>query len=327
MFLKSVKARGFKSFARPVEFGFEPGITVVVGPNGSGKSNIADAVVWAMGEQSPSAVRGASMQDVIFSGSDKMAPAGMAEVEILLDNSRGVLPIEFSEVLVSRRLYRDGEGSYFINRSACRLIDVAELLSDAGLGHDGHSIISQGKVDSILESKPYQRRSHIEEAAGLGKFKKRRHRAERKLEAVRRNLLRLADIEDELKTNLRPLKRQATAAERSSKLDLQIAVARTKLIKGKLAELTAELQAAETASRDAGSRREELEAELASTAEERRATEELLSASLQEHKRLAARFYSLKSQREKLTHRRGAVTEKREKDGRATGRARAATEN
>lgn len=327
MFLKSVKARGFKSFARPVEFGFEPGITVVVGPNGSGKSNIADAVVWAMGEQSPSAVRGASMQDVIFSGSDKMAPAGMAEVEILLDNSKGVLPIEFSEVLVSRRLYRDGEGSYFINRSACRLIDVAELLSDAGLGRDGHSIISQGKVDSILESKPYQRRSHIEEAAGLGKFKKRRHRAERKLEAVRRNLVRLADIEDELKTNLRPLRRQATAAERSSKLDLQLAVARTKLIKGKLAELTAELQDAESASRDAGSRRQELEAELASTAEERRATEELLSASLQQHKQLAARFYSLKSQQENLVHRRESVTERRETLVQAAGRARAKMDN
>ncbi|MHB1381258.1 MAG: AAA family ATPase, partial [Thermoleophilia bacterium] len=186
MFLKSIKARGFKSFARPVDFSFEPGITVVVGPNGSGKSNIADAVLWAMGEQSPSAVRGASMQDVIFSGSDKMAPAGMAEVEILIDNSNDLLPIEFSEVLVSRRLHRDGEGSYYINKSPCRLLDVAELLSDAGLGRDGHSIISQGKVDQILESKPVDRRGHIEEAAGLGKYKKRRRRAELKLEQVRR---------------------------------------------------------------------------------------------------------------------------------------------
>jgi chromosome segregation protein len=327
MFLKSVKARGFKSFARPVEFGFEPGITVVVGPNGSGKSNIADAVVWAMGEQSPSAVRGATMQDVIFSGSDKMAPAGMSEVEILLDNSRGLLPIEFSEVVVSRRLYRDGEGQYFINRTACRLIDVTELLSDAGLGRDGHSIISQGKVDSILESKPIERRAHIEEAAGLGKFKKRRHRAEYKLQAVRRNLERLADVEEEVKSNLRPLKRQATAAERSSKLDQQIALAQTRQIKGRLAVLTAELEAAERDSNDAGARRNELEQELAATAEERRRTEELLSASLQEHKRLAARYYSLKSQKDSLGNRREAMAERRDMLALAARRAEAKIEN
>ncbi|MHB8793545.1 MAG: chromosome segregation protein SMC [Thermoleophilia bacterium] len=327
MFLKSIKARGFKSFARPVEFGFQPGITVVVGPNGSGKSNISDAVVWAMGEQSPSAVRGASMQDIIFSGSDKMAPAGMAEVEIMLDNSQGLLPIEFSEVMVSRRLYRDGEGQYFINRSACRLIDVTELLSDAGLGRDGHSIISQGKVDSILESKPIERRSHIEEAAGLGKFKKRRRRAEHKLAAVRRNLERLADVEEEVKSNLRPLKRQATAAERSSKLEGQIALAQTQLIKGRLEVLTAELEAAETASRTAGARRTELEQELAATAEERRRTEELLSSSLQEHKRLAARFYSLKSQKDSLSNRREALAERRDMLSQAARRAEARIEN
>ncbi len=327
MFLKSIKARGFKSFARPVEFGFQPGITVVVGPNGSGKSNISDAVVWAMGEQSPSAVRGATMQDVIFSGSDKMAPAGMSEVEITLDNSRGLLPIEFSEVTVSRRLYRDGEGQYFINRSACRLIDVTELLSDAGLGRDGHSIVSQGKVDSILESKPINRRSHIEEAAGLGKFKKRRRRAEHKLAAVRRNLERLADVEEEVKTNLRPLKRQATAAERGSKLDRQIATAQTQLIKGRLKVLTAELEAAEKASREAGFRRGELEQELAATAEERRLSEELLSASLHEHKQLAARYYSLKSQKDSLGNRRSAMAERRDMLAQVARRAEARIEN
>ncbi|MHB9052918.1 MAG: chromosome segregation protein SMC [Thermoleophilia bacterium] len=327
MFLKSVKARGFKSFARPVEFGFEPGVTVVVGPNGSGKSNIADSVVWAMGEQSPSAVRGASMQDVIFSGSDKMPPAGMAEVEITFDNSQGLIPIEFSEVTVSRRLYRDGEGQYFINRSACRLIDVTELLSDAGLGRDGHSIISQGKVDSILESKPAERRSHIEEAAGLGKYKKRRRRAEHKLAAVRRNLERLADVEEEVRSNLRPLKRQATAAERSTKLDAQIAEARTRMIKGRLKALTEELEAAEKASREAGNRRAELEQELSATAEERRRTEELLSSSLQEHKRLAARFYGLKSQKDSLENRRSAMAERRDMLAQAIRRAESKIEN
>ncbi|MHC4984452.1 MAG: AAA family ATPase, partial [Planctomycetota bacterium] len=307
MFLKSIKARGFKSFARPAQFAFEPGITVVVGPNGSGKSNIADAVLWAMGEQSPTAVRGSKMQDVIFSGSDKMAPSGMAEVELLIDNSSELLPIEFTEVLVSRRLHRDGEGSYYINSSPCRLIDVTELLSDAGLGRDGHSIISQGKVDLVLESKPEERRGHIEEAAGLGKYKKRRRRAELKLAQVRRNLERLADVEEELKTNLRPLKRQATAAERSAKLDLQIAQAQTRLLKGKLSLLKAEMGEAEEASREASERRAELEQELARTAEERRQTEELLARSLQGHKQMASRFYGLKSQLESLGNRKASV--------------------
>ncbi|MEK7816837.1 MAG: AAA family ATPase, partial [Actinomycetota bacterium] len=191
MFLKSVKARGFKSFGRPVELAFEPGITVVVGPNGSGKSNIADAVMWVMGEQSPTAIRGANMRDFIFSGSDKLSPAGVAEVEITLDNGNGSMPIEFSEVSISRRLYREGEGAYLINQSPCRLTDVVELLADAGLGKNAHSIISQGKVDAILESRPQERRASIEEAAGLGKYKKRRHRAEVKLRAVTRNLERL----------------------------------------------------------------------------------------------------------------------------------------
>ncbi|MBE0429256.1 MAG: chromosome segregation protein SMC [Thermoleophilia bacterium] len=327
MFLKSVKARGFKSFGRPVEFGFEPGITVVVGPNGSGKSNIADAVLWAMGEQSPSALRGASMQDVIFTGSDKLSPAGMAEVEIVFDNNSGQIPIEFSEVALSRRVYRDGESSYFINRSACRLIDIAELLSDAGLGRDSHSIISQGKVDSILESKPIERRAHIEEAAGLGKFKKRRRRAELKLDAVRRNLERLADVEEEVKAQLRPLKKQATAAERSAKLDLQIARAKTRLLKGRLEILNSELEGAQDASRTAGERRAQLEAELARTAGRRRQTEELLTESLTAHKQLADRYYSLKSKRDTLESRREAMAARREMADQGVKRAEARLQN
>ena len=323
MFLKSVKARGFKSFARPVEFAFEPGITVIVGPNGSGKSNIADAVLWAMGEQSPSSVRGSTMQDVIFSGSDKLSASGLAEVEILLDNSSGLLPIEYSEVLISRRLSRDGDGEYFINKTGCRLIDVGELLSDAGLGRDSHSIIGQGKVDAVLESKPHERRAHIEEAAGLGKFKKRRHRAERKLEAVRRNLERLADVEEEVKTNLRPLKRQATAAERSERLDRKIAMARARMIKGKLAEINRELERAKSESRQAGALRQQIEKQLAEAAEERRRTEELLANSLKEHKQLAARFYGLKSQQEGIAQRSESVRQRRAMLAQADKRARA----
>ncbi|MHB1412304.1 MAG: chromosome segregation protein SMC [Thermoleophilia bacterium] len=327
MFLKSVKARGFKSFARPVEFALEPGITVVVGPNGSGKSNIADSVTWAMGEQSPSAVRGSSMQDVIFSGSDKLSPAGMAEVELLLDNSNGQIPIEFSEVLISRRLYRDGEGAYFINKSPCRLIDITELLSDAGLGQNTHSIISQGRVDAILESKPVHRRAYIEEAAGLGKYKKRRHRAERKLDAVRRNLERLADVEEEVRSNLRPLKRQATAAERSARLEQQIAEAESRMIKGRLAALTAELALSEDQASQAGARRGELEARLAATAAERRQTEEMLSGSLRRHQELASRFYGLKSRQENLGGRREATARRLEMLEVAARRAGARREN
>ncbi|GBE57555.1 chromosome partition protein Smc [bacterium BMS3Abin01] len=323
MYLKSVKARGFKSFARPVEFAFEPGITVVVGPNGSGKSNIADAVVWAMGEQSPSAVRGATMQDVIFSGSDQMAPSGMAEVELVFDNSCGTIPLDFSEVMISRRLYRDGDGQYFINKSGCRLIDVGELLSDAGLGRDSHSIISQGKVDAVLEGRPTERRAHIEEAAGLGKFKKRRRRAERKLARVRNNLERLADVEEEVRVNLGPLKRQATAAERSARLDLQIAVARARLIKGVIAGLGRELSLAEDASRQAVERRRRYEKQLADTAAERRRTEELLAASLKEHKQMASLFYSVKSQQEGTEQRRDALSQRRRMLAQAGKRAQA----
>lgn len=327
MFLKSVKARGFKSFGRPVEFGFEPGVTVVIGPNGSGKSNIADAVVWAMGEQSPSALRGASMQDVIFTGSDTLSPAGMADVEIMFDNASGQIPIEFSEVTVSRRVHRDGESSYFINRSACRLIDVTELLSDAGLGRDSHSIISQGKVDAILESKPVERRAHIEEAAGLGKFKKRRRRTELKLEAVKRNLDRLADVEEEVKSQLRPLKKQATAAERSAKLDLQIARAQAQFLQGRLQVLGEQLAGAETASREATDRRSEIEHDLSRTAEERRQTEELLTGSLQAHKELADRFYSLKARRDALEGRREAMAERRDMIAQGAKRAEARVQN
>lgn len=327
MYLKSVKARGFKSFGRPVEMTFETGITVVVGPNGSGKSNIADAVMWAMGEQSPSAIRGASMRDFIFSGSDKLSPAGVAEVEITLDNGSGAMPIEFSEVSISRRLYREGEGTYFINQSPCRLTDVVELLSDTGLGKNAHSIISQGKVDSILESRPRERRACIEEAAGLGKYKKRRHRAEVKLRAVKRNLERLADVEEEVRSNLRPLKRQATAAERSRKLDLKIAAARAGVAQGRLEILGGKLKAAEALSQEAMERRAEMEEKLSAVSRERQATEEELSASIQGHKELAGRFYKTRSQLEGLTLRCEAVRQKQEMLSESRRRLEAKTQN
>ena len=175
MYLKTVRMRGFKSFAQNVELSFDQGIAVVVGPNGSGKSNIADALQWAMAVQSPAQLRAPTGQDVLFGGSDVRQAAGVCEVELVLDNECGTLPIEFNEVSVMRRLYRDGESEYYLNRAKVRRLDVMELLSDTGLGREMHSVIGQGKVEEILLSKPHERRRFVEEAAGLGKYQRRRH--------------------------------------------------------------------------------------------------------------------------------------------------------
>src|SRR5436190_14139444 len=230
MYLKTVRLRGFKSFAQNVELRFDEGIAVVVGPNGSGKSNIADALQWAMAVQSPAQLRAPTGQDVLFGGSDSRPAAGVCEVELVLDNECGTLPIEFNEVSVMRRLYRDGESEYFLNRARVRRLDVLELLSDTGLGREMHSVIGQGRVDEILTSKPYERRRFVEEAAGLGKYQRRRLRAEAKLARVSSELERARDLEREVRARLRPLQIQATAAERAAKLGGEIAAGRLRLI-------------------------------------------------------------------------------------------------
>src|SRR6185503_17020525 len=181
MHLKTLRMRGFKSFAHGVELTFEHGIAVVVGPNGSGKSNIADALQWAMAVQSPAQLRAPSGLDVLFGGTDSRPPAGVCEVELVLDNECATLPIEFGEVSIMRRLTRDGDSEYFINRSRVRRLDVLELLSDTGLGREMHSVIGQGRVEEILLAKPHERRRFVEEADGLGKYQRRRSRAELKL--------------------------------------------------------------------------------------------------------------------------------------------------
>ena len=193
-------------------------MSVVVGPNGSGKSNVTDAVLWAMGEQSPLAVRGQSMQDVIFGGGRGVQARSAAEVEIVLDNSDGTVDLPLSEISIVRRLDRSGEGDYRLNGARCRLVDVIEVLSDTGLGKETHSVISQGRVEAIVTSKPRERRLLIEEAAGLGKHRKRRRRAQLKLERTQENLDRALDVEREARTRLRPLKRQAEAAELHERL-------------------------------------------------------------------------------------------------------------
>ena len=231
MYLKSLTLKGFKSFPDRTRLDFGPGVSVVVGPNGSGKSNVTDAVLWAMGEQSPLAVRGQSMQDVIFGGGHGVQPRSSAEVEIVLDNSDGTIELPLSEISIVRRLDRTGEGQYRLNGTRCRLSDVIEALSDTGLGKETHSVISQGRVEAIVTSRPRDRRLLIEEAAGLGKHRKRRRRAQLKLERTQENLDRALDVEREARTRLRPLKRQAEAAQLNERLERQIQQARLELIR------------------------------------------------------------------------------------------------
>jgi len=218
VFLKTLTLKGFKSFADTTVMDLEPGVTVVVGPNGSGKSNVVDAIAWVLGAQAPSAVRSQKMDDVIFAGTAKRPALGRAEVTLTLDNSAGLLPVEFSEVSVSRTLFRTGESEYAINGVQCRLLDVQELLSDAGVGRQQHVIVSQGQIDAVLNARPEDRRSIIEEAAGVLKFRKRKEKSERRLEATEASLLRVQDLLREVRRQLRPLERQAEAARRHGDL-------------------------------------------------------------------------------------------------------------
>ena len=214
MFLKALTLKGFKSFADNTILEFEPGVTVVVGPNGSGKSNVVDAIGWVLGAQAPSAVRSQKMDDVIFAGTTKRPALGRAEVSITIDNSAGLLPIEFNEVTVTRTLWRSGDSEYAINGVPCRLLDVQELFSDTGVGRQQHVIVGQGQIDAVLNARPEDRRLVIEEAAGVLKHRRRKERSERRLTATEGNLVRLQDLQREVRRQLRPLERQADAARR-----------------------------------------------------------------------------------------------------------------
>ncbi|HEY2637578.1 MAG TPA: AAA family ATPase, partial [Solirubrobacteraceae bacterium] len=277
MYLRSLTLKGFKSFPDRTKLAFGPGVSVIVGPNGSGKSNVTDAVLWALGEQSPLAVRGNSMQDVIFAGGHGRASAASAEVELVLDNGAGDLGVDFPEVSVSRRLDRNGEGEYRLNGARCRLVDVLEVLSDTGLGKEMHSVVSQGRVESIVTSKPRDRRLLVEEAAGLGKHRKRRRRAQLKLERTQDNLDRALDVEREARSRLRPLKRQAEAAELHERLERQTAEARWELARDDVRAASAALAEAEAAAATARGAREAAEAELAEVAQRREQAEETLA--------------------------------------------------
>ncbi|MEY2915346.1 MAG: chromosome segregation protein, partial [Actinomycetota bacterium] len=215
MYLKSLTLKGFKSFATPTTFAFEPGVTCVVGPNGSGKSNVVDALAWVMGEQGAKTLRGGKMEDVIFAGTTTKGPLGRAEVQLTIDNSDGALPIDYTEVTISRTIYRNGGSEYAINGEGCRLLDVQELLSDSGLGREMHVIVGQGQLDSVLKATPEERRGFIEEAAGILKHRRRKEKTERKLEAMQVNLTRLSDLAGEVRRQLKPLSQQAETARQA----------------------------------------------------------------------------------------------------------------
>ena len=242
MFLKTLTLKGFKSFADATALEMEPGITVVVGPNGSGKSNVVDAIGWVLGAQAPSAVRSQKMDDVIFAGTSSRAALGRAEVSLTIDNSAGLLPIEFTEVTITRTLFRSGDSEYAINGAPVRLLDIQELLSDTGVGRQQHVIVSQGQIDAVLNARPEERRLIIEEAAGVLKYRKRKERAERKLTATEGNLTRLQDLLREVRRQLRPLERQADAARRHGDLVAELQQLRRHLVGREIAVLRARLE-------------------------------------------------------------------------------------
>jgi chromosome segregation protein len=304
MHLRAIKLRGFKSFPEPVEVRLEPGVAVVVGPNGSGKSNVADAIVWAAGSMAPSELRAEKPDDVIFAGGGGRTAEEFCEVELLFDNPDGDGPLPYTELSVARRLHRGGEGQYLLNRTTVRRIDLVELLADLGLGGGMHSIIGQGRVEEILGSKPEDRRQLLEEAAGLGRFKRRKHRAELKLARVAIQVERARDVEAEVKKRLRPLALQATAAERAEKLRGEIASLRARVAELDLAELRERLQDGDGRRTAALLARKHADEKLDALLEERRRAEEELADAAGRREQATAVLYRLRSARERLELRR-----------------------
>jgi chromosome segregation protein len=300
MHLRSISLKGFKSFPDRTKLDFAPGTSVIVGPNGSGKSNITDAVLWALGEQSPLAVRGQTMQDVIFAGGHGLPSRNAAEVEVVLDNSDGAFESDFSEISIVRKLDRSGDGEYRLNGARCRLVDVLEVLSDTGLGKEMHSVVSQGRVEAIIHSKPRDRRLLIEEAAGLGKHRKRRRRAQLKLERTQDNLDRALDVEREARSRLRPLKRQAEAAELHERLERQSLEARFSLARDDVRAVAVELAEAEKLAAAATAERAETERLLSAVAARREAAEEAFAEHSRAREALSSRLYGARSAAERI---------------------------
>jgi chromosome segregation protein len=306
MHLRSLVLKGFKSFPDRTRLDFSPGVSVIVGPNGSGKSNVAEAVLWALGEQSPSAVRGQTMQDVIFAGGQGLASRSAAEVEVILDDSdaggpdRPGAPSGFSEISIARRLERSGEGGYRLNGARCRLVDVAEVLSDTGLGREMHSVVSQGRVEAIVHSRPLERRRLIEEAAGLGKHRRRRRRAELKLGHTRENLERALDVEREARSGLRPLKRQAEAADLHARLERGMLEARLELGREDLRVAEEERAGAEEDAAQARAERDEADRRLSETGRRREQVELDFAEHARAREALAGRVHAARSAEERI---------------------------
>jgi chromosome segregation protein len=307
VYLKSITLKGFKSFPDRTRLEFGPGVSVVVGPNGSGKSNVTDAVLWALGEQSPMAVRGQSMQDVIFGGAPGRQAGRSAEVELVLDDSEGTLALGAPEVSIFRRLDRNGDGEYRLAGARCRLVDVIEVLSDTGLGKEMHSVISQGRVEAIVTSKPRDRRLLIEEAAGLGKHRKRRRRAQLKLARTQDNLDRALDVEREARSRLRPLKRQAEAAELHARLERQTLEVRWELARDELRAQLAALEQAQAEVTRTRERRAHVERQLQAVARRREQAEEALAERSAQREELSRRCFVAQSAGERLAYRSEAV--------------------
>ena len=263
MHLNSLTLRGFKSFASATTLRFEPGITAVVGPNGAGKSNVVDAIAWVLGEQGAKALRGGKMEDVIFAGTAGRPPLGRAEVTLTIDNSDNALPIDYTEVSITRRMFRDGASEYEINGESARLLDIQELLSDSGIGREMHVIVGQGQLDSVLQARPEDRRGFIEEAAGVLKHRKRKEKALRKLDAMEANLARLIDLTAELRRQLKPLGKQAEIARRAAGVQAELRDSRLRLLADDLVTLRDELDREVADEQAIRARRGGVEAELA----------------------------------------------------------------
>jgi chromosome segregation protein len=301
VYVKSLTLRGFKSFASATSLRLEPGITCIVGPNGSGKSNVADALAWVMGEQGAKSLRGAKMEDVIFAGTSLRAPLGRAEVSLSIDNTDGALPIDYTEVTIARTMFRNGGSEYALNGTPCRLLDVQELLSDSGIGHEMHVIVGQGQLEDILRATPEERRGFIEEAAGVLKHRKRKERALRKMETMEANLIRVNDLTGEIRRQLGPLGRQAEAARRAATIQAEARDARLRLLADDLCALTTTFE--QEVADESALLAHRAEAEAALTAVRSRLGDLELEA--QESAPLLARaqerWFALSSLRERLT--------------------------
>ncbi|WP_285751898.1 chromosome segregation protein SMC [Lentzea sp. NBRC 105346] len=304
MHLKSLTLKGFKSFASATTLRFEPGITCVVGPNGSGKSNVLDALKWVMGTQGARDLRGGKMEDVIFAGTSGRAPLGRAEVTLTIDNSDGALPIEYTEVSITRRMFREGATEYEINGNSCRLMDIQELLSDCGLGREMHVMVGQGQLASILESKPEERRAYIEEAAGVLKHRKRKEKALRKLEAMQANLTRLTDLTAELRRQLKPLGKQAEIARRAQVVQAELRDSRLRLLADDLVTQRDALAQEEADEAQARVRRGEVEKSLQAAQYQQNELEEMVAADAPKLQAAQDTWYRLSALEERL---RGTV--------------------